>query len=134
MSAAFKGAADAAAVLLSVAIAAANRRVSVDAVERGADGLPPSFGAVLVAQSVLLGACWLREGLSEVATAIEASGDDAATVLETAIGNLEEKLPMVCREIDANGRTTVEALRGIEEALRQPRRKPTKGKPCQRGT
>lgn len=37
-------------------------------------------------------------------------------------------------ELDANSRTTVEALRGIEDALRQHQHKPSKGTPCRRGT
>ncbi len=123
MSAAFKGAYDAAGMLLSVAINAANKRVSVDAVERGADGLPPSFGAVLVAKSLLLGACLLREGVLDVAAAIETVSD-----------NLDEKLSGFCREIDASNRVTVETLRGIEDALRQPQPQPTRGRPCRRGT
>ena len=138
MIAAFKDVHDAASVLLSVAINAANNRVSVDAVERGADGLPPSFGAVLVAKSVLLGACWLREGLSEVPTAIEAASDDTATVIEAAIGNLDATLVGIDSEIAANGRQLNERLRGVEVLLEvlleELRNRPTKGTPCRRGT
>lgn len=74
----------------------------------------------------------LRDGLSEVARAIEAASDDIAVVIETASGNIEEKLAGIDGELSAGNRELVNALRGIEDALREPQR--TKGKPCRRGT
>ena len=81
----------------------------------------------------------IREGLAEVAKAIEAASDDMATVLEAAIGNQDATLVGIDSEISATGRQLNDRLRGIEvaleallEELRQSR--PTKGRPCRRGT
>jgi hypothetical protein len=80
----------------------------------------------------------LREGLSEVPTAIEAASDDTATVIEAAIGNLDATLVGIDSEISANGRQLNERLRGVEVLLEvlleELRNRPTKGTPCRRGT
>lgn len=80
----------------------------------------------------------IREGLAEVAAAIEAASDDTATVIEAAIGNLDATLVGIDSEIAANGRQLNERLRGVEVLLEQLvdelRNRPARGKPCRRGT
>lgn len=80
----------------------------------------------------------ISDGLSEVAEAIETASDDHATVTEAAMGNLDATWVGIDSELSANGRLLNERLRGIEvtlEALLEElRNRPTKGKPCRRGT
>lgn len=80
----------------------------------------------------------IREGLAEVAAAIETASDEHAMVMEAEMGNLGATLVGIDSEISANGRQLNERLRGIEvtlEALLEElRNRPTKGTPCRRGT
>lgn len=53
-------------------------------------------------------------------------GETHAFITESALDGIGDRLTGIHSELEANSRTTVEALRVIDEAMRQP----TKGKPC----
>lgn len=91
-----------------------------------------SGAILLLKQSIDSAAKELRAGLSEVAQAVEAAGDDAALVLETAMGNLDEKLAGLGQVLDIGNAALVESQRGIEAALLKPR--PRGAGPCRRAT
>lgn len=88
--------------------------------------IPPEviYGHAL--QSLVL-ADVLQKELSRAAFAVVGTCSALRDLADSSCG-------AILAELDANARTLVEALRGIEDALRQPRRKPTKGTPCRRGT